>query len=156
MNHADFDKHIKSIPVPYRKLASDNPYILMSWQIIMAMSVDQDLFGVNEPCDFIFDDQTGFSAEALASWPSIKDTMIRNRKPGYPNLLGSPPMFRDEKEVLPLQAADLYAWQMRNYFTQNKIIIAPVNRVLGQFGGIPMIERVCDEDELIRLPRKSF
>jgi hypothetical protein len=65
----------------------------------------------------------------------------------------SPPLFRDEKTFLPLQAADLYAWQLRNYFDQNKNpnILVPVNKILGQFVDIPMIERPYDEAELARL-----
>ena len=50
-----------------------------------------------------------------------------------------------------MQAADLYAWQMRNYFAQNQKLIVPVNRVLGQLVQIRMIERNYPEDELIRL-----
>ncbi len=148
--HSDFDKYVKSIPVPYRKLLSDNPYILLFSQIIMAMSARQELFGV-DPCDFIFDEQAGFDVEAISSWPSIKETLIRHRRPGFANIVGSPPIFRNEREVLPLQAADLYAWQMRNYFFQNRLIIAPVNRVLGQLVSIPMIDRDIDEREMKEL-----
>jgi uncharacterized protein DUF3800 len=153
IKHANFDKYIKSIPVPKRMLFTDSPYTLLFQQIILAMAVRGDLYGVNQPVDFIFDQQVGFSEEITDQWPQFNETIRLSSRSDLPALVGKLPEFRDEKCYLPLQAADLYAWQMRNYFVQNKNpkLIVPVNRVLGQFVRIPMIERDYEEDELIRL-----
>jgi Protein of unknown function (DUF3800) len=151
IKHEHFNKYIKSIPVPNRKLFTDSPYTLLFQQIILAMAVRGDLYGVNVPCDFIFDTQVGFSEEIQTQWSQFKDVVKSASRTDLPALVGDLPIFRDEKSFLPLQAADLYAWQMRNYFAQNQVLIVPVNRVLGQFVQIPMIERNYEEDELIRL-----
>jgi Protein of unknown function (DUF3800) len=151
MKNADFDKYIKSIPVPNRKLVSDSPYILLFTQIILAMAVRGDIYGVNEPCDFMFDEQVGFSEAIQHYWPMFKETVKNSSKSDLPAFVGDLPIFRDEKRFLPLQAADLYAWQMRNYFAQNQRLIVPVNRFLGQLVQIPMIERNYEEDEIVRL-----
>jgi hypothetical protein len=151
IKNADFDKYIKSIPVPNRMLFTDNPYTLLFQQIILAMAVRGDLYGVNVPCDFIFDTQVGFSAEIQEQWPQFKEVVKSASRTDLPALVGDLPIFRDEKTFLPLQAADLYAWQMRNYFAQNQVLTVPVNRVLGQLVPIPMIERSYEEDEVIRL-----
>ena len=132
-------------------LFTDNPYTLLFQQIILAMAVRGDLYGVNVPCDFIFDTQVGFSAEIQEQWPQFKEVVKSASRTDLPALVGDLPIFRDEKTFLPLQAADLYAWQMRNYFAQNQVLTVPVNRVLGQLVPIPMIERSDEEDEVIRL-----
>jgi hypothetical protein len=151
IEHAHFNKHIRSLPIPNRMLFSDSPYSLLFQQLILAVAVRGDLYGLTTPCDFIFDEQEGFSAEVQAQWSTFKETLRENSRSDLPTLVGDMPIFRDEKCFLPLQAADLYAWQVRNYFTQNRKIIVPVNRVLRQFVGIPMIERPYEEDEIIRL-----
>jgi hypothetical protein len=56
---ADFEKFVASIPVPERKMVSDHPYIYLFTKLICAMAVRSSLFGINEPCDFIFDEQEG-------------------------------------------------------------------------------------------------
>ena len=153
MEHGHFNKYIRSIPIPNRMLFSDTPYTMLFQQIILAMAVRGDLYGADTPCDFIFDEQVGFSAEIQTQWPQFKEIIARSSRSDLPALVGDMPIFRDEKHFLPLQAADLYAWQMRNYFAQNKNpkLIVPVNRVLGQLVQIPMIERDYDEAEVIRL-----
>lgn len=37
-------------------------------------------------------------------------------------VLGGPPVQRDDKEFLPLQAADMIAWQTRRYIGDNKSV----------------------------------
>jgi len=75
-------------------------------QIILAMAVRGDLYGVNAPCDFIFDTQVGFSAEIQGQWPQFKEVVKSASRTDLPALVGDLPIFRDEKTFLPLQAAD--------------------------------------------------
>jgi hypothetical protein len=67
------------------------------------------------PCDFVFDQQLGFEEESVAVWKEMK--RIIDTPPTLPahirTWIGSPPIFRDEKCFVPLQAADLYAWSTR-------------------------------------------
>src|SRR5215831_17634198 len=70
-----FNNYIRSIPIPGRMLFSDSPYILLFQQIILAMAVRGDLYGATTPCEFIFDTQVGFSAEAQAQWPQFKEVI---------------------------------------------------------------------------------
>jgi len=143
-----FEKYIKSIPVPERKLGVDSPYILVFMQIILAMATTSSLLGDVAPCDFIFDEQSAFGQEALAWWPEFKRTLDAVSKSDLPRQVGSPPIFRDDKQFLPLQAADLYAWQLRNNHIQNRLLLVPASRVLRQFDDMPMIGRNYGEKEL--------
>jgi hypothetical protein len=146
-----FEKYIKSIPAPERTLAIDSPYVLMFTQIILAMATGGDQVGIRDACDFIFDEQGAFSKEALAFWPKLKALLDISPRSDLGKFVGSPPIFRDDKTFLPLQAADLYAWQIRQHFSRNQILIMPPSRILRQFENLPAISRVYDEPELKRL-----
>jgi hypothetical protein len=116
-----FEKYIKSLPVPERKLSIDTPYVLLFSQVILAMATFGDQLGIKEPCDFIFDEQKGFSKEALESWITIKTLLAASKRSDLGKFIGSPPIFRDDKHFLPLQAADFYAWHMRQHWSRNQI-----------------------------------
>lgn len=146
-----FEKYIKSIPAPERSLAIDSPYVLMFTQIILAMATFGDRLQVRDACDFIFDEQGAFSKEALANWPTLKALLDISPRSDLGKFVGSPPIFRDDKAFLPLQAADLYAWHIRQHFSRNQILIVPPSRILRQFEHLPAISRVYDEPELKRL-----
>ena len=60
-------------------------------------------------------------------------------------------MFRDDKCFPPLQAADLYAWHIRQHWSQNRFLIVPPSRALLRFKDMAVISRFFDEPELIRL-----
>jgi hypothetical protein len=149
---ADFEKYIASIEVPERKNISDHPYIYLFTKLICAMAVRSTLFNINEPCDFIFDNQEGISDEIFRQWSDFKETAFRVSKSDFPTFLGVRPIFRDDKCFKPLQAADLFANQYRNYLEQNSgRVIVPANRVLRQILPIPAIDHECTVEELEHL-----
>jgi hypothetical protein len=75
----------------------------------------------HEKCDFIFDEQGSLGADAVHHWdnyskmPEASLGTTTNLFAGY---AGNRPAFQDEKAVLPLQAADLYAWQVRRNYVE--------------------------------------
>jgi Protein of unknown function (DUF3800) len=151
MRNDHFEKYVKSLPVPQRKLATDSPYIMVFMQIILAMAVLGDRHGITSPCDFIFDEQGAFGKEALESWPAFKTLLEASTKSDLSRFVGSPPIFHNDKEFMPLQAADLYAWHLRQNYVQNQVLSVPANRVLRQFDRMPMIGRNYGEEEMKRL-----
>jgi hypothetical protein len=77
--------------------------------IIMKVAEYQVWRGITTPADFIFDEKGDIGYEALLWYSEIRDTFPKEIK----RVLGSTPVFRDDEEVLPLQAADLIAWRKR-------------------------------------------
>lgn len=151
-----FYKHISSLPASARTLSSDNPYGLLFMRTILAAGVFGSLRGIDSPCDFIFDEQLGFSDEVHRRWPQFKEILEKSTNSDLKNFVGSRPIYRDEKEFLPLQAADLYAWQIRHHLVinsrfKNQKIQFPPSRVLVVLEPIPEIFWRCDEAELLRL-----
>lgn len=66
--------------------------------------------------DFIFDEQEGAGARAASSFALVKQWL----EPEEIEVVAGPPIQRDEKLFLPLQAADLLAWQIRRFVFDNR------------------------------------
>ncbi len=102
--------------------------------------------GFTEPCDFVFDEQ-------VAWWPNLRKVAATYCKTDLTRSIGATPTYGDEKTVLPLQAADLYAWQLRRNFSENKVIFMPTRRPLRQLEPILEIGHHYEEDEVMPVSR---
>jgi hypothetical protein len=68
--------------------------------------------GDHAPADFVFDEQGKEIGRALKAWKHLE----RAAPPALRPMLRNPPISRNDKTVLPLQAADLLAWRLRRMF----------------------------------------
>lgn len=114
----DFNQYIKGVS-PWREL--DDPYFMLFYQIIVltAQFIEKleqrnypDLDFSEAEIDFIFDEQGIIGLNALGWWDVLKQAL----DPKLARFLGPSPIFRSDRKVLPLQAADLYAWHARHVF----------------------------------------
>lgn len=80
--------------------------------------------GVTEKIDFVFDEQGSWSKRTGRSYTYAEQIFTDEER----SLLGNRPVHRDDREFLPLQAADLIAWQTRRFIEDNKHVdpLAPV------------------------------
>ena len=69
--------------------------------------------GWRELFEIIFDEQVIFGPRAKRWYPVVRD-IVRVKHPGEASILPLEPLFRNDLESLPLQAADLFAWCIRN------------------------------------------
>ncbi|MNU70909.1 hypothetical protein D3C71_603270 [compost metagenome] len=98
-------KHLRGV-APY---GIGNAYFAAFHGVIAnAARLHSDL-GFSVPVDFVFDEQGGLGLEALM----FHDWMVGSFSPEQRAAIGSTPVFRDDKQVLPLQAADMLAWHIR-------------------------------------------
>lgn len=87
-------------------LASD--YFTAFNQLIHGIAQFQGRLGFDAPIDVIFDNHTGKS-KCMRAWDIMKKYGHSSLRPK----LGAKPMFRDSKEAMPLQAADLLCYWAR-------------------------------------------
>jgi hypothetical protein len=124
--HADFQKYLQSIPMPQRHLSTDTPYMFLYPQFVFALGVFAQRLRADCVFDIIFDEQVGFDREAVLAWPGIK---IFADSVGLGRYLAGAPAYRDEKRFLPLQGADLFAWEHRKHLEKNRaLIVGPTSR----------------------------
>jgi Protein of unknown function (DUF3800) len=69
-----------------------------------------------ETVDFIFDDRTE-KRFILSAWDEIVEKLAHYSEIQLP--FGSSPRFEDDQKFLPLQAADLWAWWVREWYEED-------------------------------------
>lgn len=144
---------------PVRNNNVDKPYCLAFQRVLLEVPKMQLLhstyFGSKpRPVDFIFDEQGEIGLEAQGTWLTIKrlaERLAQAGKTDFRSCFGAMPKFEDEKNFLPLQASDLYAWHLRRFFYNNRQMILRPNSVLKEISSIQAIHTHLGEAELVAL-----
>jgi hypothetical protein len=98
------------ILAPVATAGLKTPYFACFWCLIRTTARYHQMFGHDvPPVDFVFDEQGGLGDDAALMYRWLKES----EPPEIQKLLGSTPIFRDDKLMLPLQAADMLAWHIR-------------------------------------------
>lgn len=100
----------------FAKAAVDYPLAEMYFHAfhIMTMGACFDLWetGLRERFEIIFDEHDLHGDETKRFYPIVR-SILTQTDPEACTILPVDPIFRDDEEFLPLQAADLYAWCFR-------------------------------------------
>ena len=107
----------------------DSPYFVLFYQVILSAALLADSVGWDGTIDWIFDEQGKIGTDANNWYWWIKE----HAKPNLKRRLGSTPIFRDDKCVLPLKAADLFAWQIRRHSALEQPKRTETNQILYSF-----------------------
>lgn len=87
------------------------PYKYALLELMGRIRDRQAVDGVMERIDFVFDEERTQQDEILAAWPDVVGSA---RSLANPVPASRTPLFEDDEETLPLQAADLEAFMRRN------------------------------------------
>jgi hypothetical protein len=141
----------KSLTLASRKLAC-NPYFHCFYRIIVLLLDFQWRRGQIEPIKFIFDEQGKEGRRVRDYWYLVKAMMPYD---DLRRMMTSEPGFESDKAFLPLQAADMTAWNIRRYLhdLSKRATIddrVEMSNVLKQLDDIPHIDqafqaRECNE-----------
>jgi len=114
--------------------------------------------GLREPCEVFFDENVIFGPRVKAWYPIIRAGQEKLLQATMP----IDPLFRSDKDILPLQAADLTAWIQRNLHEEgwrdfewleshlNLIEVSPLSRVLDAEWIDSMLNHKYSADEIER------
>jgi hypothetical protein len=151
-----FEKYVQSLPATKRSLSTDEPYVMLASHLVSVAVMFADENALDQPIDFVFDRQLGHEDEFCRRWSDYKRSLLTSpRGKHLSRLVGKEPVFADEKDRKPLQAADLYVWQARNHYVENhrfpnQKIIVPMNSILRLFRRIPQAHYPMTEPVLKR------
>ena len=100
--------------------------------------------GIDCECEFIFDEQGKVGEFATDVYRILKDS------PELRSQLNGLPKFEDDKRVIPLQAADLYAWNVHDacLSEEGQDKYAHIKKGLGR---LPRIELLIDKKYLVAM-----
>lgn len=133
--------------------AAANPYTWAIKGLVNNLAAHGHTWGLQEPVDFIFDERPKEENDVREVWDHYISTLSEEVR----NMTGRKPIFENDKKVLPLQAADMWAWWCRKTWRDNGGII-PADAFpipWGSVGEIPQftLQWAADEihDELARV-----
>jgi hypothetical protein len=95
--------------------SAKNPYFQAFKWLITGLIQNQEKLKLAEPIDFIFDAESE-SGKIHAAWGDYKNS----QSPEIQKMIGDEPVYKDDKKVMPLQAADLYAWWVRRWQLEDR------------------------------------
>lgn len=130
----------------FRKEAA-NPYYHAISEIIIGTALVQASQGLeDEKVEWIFDERLKESGQFLSIWDAVVHDAPDHVKP----LLSSSPIFRDDNQVRPLQAADLESWWMRRRALEELSIFAERLEYPWQPTDMPICGGTADAEALAR------
>ena len=92
-----------------------NPYYF-AWRSVMTLTLQgKKILGFTDPVEFVFDEQTD-KKQVIMAWDYFYGSapmLVRQQIRGAPS-------FKDDKDVVALQAADLFAWWARKQYLVDK------------------------------------
>ncbi|HEV2359907.1 MAG TPA: DUF3800 domain-containing protein, partial [bacterium] len=117
MHRADYNATIKG------KADSriDDPYFPCFYQVLVAVIKFQIQNQWTQKIDFVFDEHGGVGHRTVLWYDAFKKAYPKESR----TYLSGPPIFRDDKKFLPLQAADLYAGQIKEFTRLNRVVMSP-------------------------------
>lgn len=85
------------------------PHFTVAFTVVSSVARYIASHGVKLPIDFIFDEQDGVSDDINLFFSYMKRDIPREAR----KLINGTPVFRDDRQEVPLQAADMLAWHVR-------------------------------------------
>ena len=126
LRNEDYYRYMEGIPVRKRMKTLENPYFMLFHEFMLIVASVHSIGPKVVPCEFVFDDQGKIGERAAAWWPTFSNSLRTAAKFDFsPYFAAAPAMFKRDTEVLPLQAADLFAGQLNRAMASDKIIIPP-------------------------------
>lgn len=101
--------HTREVLKPHAPYGLGSEYFPISFAMICGIARLMHGMNIHLPCDVIFDRQDNTSKNVLIFF----DHIMNQQPQEWAQYVSSSPIFRDDREVLPLQAADLFAWHVR-------------------------------------------
>ena len=106
--HRVFQGWFRYAPPPF-----NNSYLVMFYGVISRLLRYVNSIGYEGKVELVFDTQSDQVAKVQAIWDEFVSAAPREFVP----LLGDPPLFRDDKRTIALQAADMHAGWLREMNT---------------------------------------
>jgi hypothetical protein len=124
VSNEDFRTYLHGIPAA-RSYPAETPYFLLFYHFMLVVMAFQTLKPQPQKCDFIFDRQGKIGTRARAWWDIFKRSAERGSRTNFVPYMGDPPSFGTDRDLVALQAADLYAGELRRVMASQVLQIPP-------------------------------
>jgi hypothetical protein len=152
MRWADFNAHVKVATDSSAVLGPEwnNPYFICFYTLAARFARFLNDSKMNVDREFIFDEQGAVGKRAAEIVAGLQSNPIISQ--GF----GGIPSFRNDKKVRPLQAADLYAWNVHDYVARGEIVPSNLISAKRTLFSLPSIRFAIRGDILADLRANLF
>jgi len=129
----------------FPQIVDCHPYDMLFHGIVGSVTASLVRHKISDSVKFIFDEQGAAGERAILTYKQIRRILPRSQA----ELVFGSPELADDKKILPLQAADLWAWQLRRYVAEQGSL--PVVEEHGAWRvsvkpGYPVLERLAHHE----------
>ena len=104
-----FDRYLRGVS---SSEVLKQPYFFLLYFLIIAIARSHTkLLQKDAEFEYIFDNRGTIGEDSVLSWNIMRNAM----EPAYRKYMTHTPTFQDDRGFLPLQAADMYAWSVREH-----------------------------------------
>lgn len=138
MLRADYNRYLREFGEALRSpfdLSYRSPYMSLFFGLMLAVRSFLRRHDVDQEIEYYFDDQGAFGKFSASVFDQIRDETLKN-------LMPISPVFADDKRLLPLQAADLCAWNEHDHIMNYPLGTERsrhVKQVLARLGSIDLV-----------------
>ena len=127
-----------------------NPYYTLFFAVLSMVVIALNQQEERHPISFVFDEQGSVGVRALEMMQIIKQNIHSHFTSSEAELLVGLPSFSDDKKMTPLQAADLYAGNVRRFYIDkdNRNIIIPLRQSMRELSVVPSFSKALNAREL--------
>lgn len=142
----------------------DHPYAILFFQILKAIADLQIKFDEAHgfgfhPVDFIFDEQGSVGLKCLQWYAALRERLPEPHR----TIIGNTPLFKDDREVVPLQAADMLAWHVHREYSHPEeqrdmsSLLSPMGLWVRDIGprGLAQVVEVFNSDDYRKNPSRG-
>jgi hypothetical protein len=123
-----------------------NPYYVLFYGVIEAVIMAKKRRGFTDNVVFAFDEQGKHTDIAMGSWSDFAASIPDEHKA----VVRGRPVPVNDKDVLPIQAADLFAWRIHDRFVNGgRSINDPLGAI--SYNGLEVYTRIFDREHLAEL-----
>ena len=152
INTDEFDRHLRANV--FEPLS--DPYYVLFIGIITKTILYLEKQNERHPVSFIFDHQGKVGHAAAEIVQKIKAHPHFPLREKQSDMLGGIPIFADDKELVALQAADLYAGNVRRFYIDNKRLYMPLRQQMRELMSIPGIAESIDARNFSRIVAENL
>jgi hypothetical protein len=130
----------------------NNPYFLLFYHLILSVAANATKgLGWSRECNFIFDEQGRLGTNAVEKWNWMKQNIDGENAANVAGYLGSEPKFCNDLKSVQLQAADMFAWLVRDCVTKRGKIEDISRAAIKYLEGRRILRIQIDRDLLMKL-----
>ncbi len=144
IDHDEFNKFMTTNDIEVLR----DPYYILFLSVISMVIIALSQQDEKHPVSFVFDEQGAVGVRAIEMVLELQKNSQMHFTKSEAELLAGLPTFANDKKVAAIQAADLYAGNVRRFYIDNRKLYMPLRQTMRDLKSIPSFAKTLNAREL--------